>query len=85
MTTFYRFPSNMNLPAESVREGIDVSVIGDYYEPVPDPLPEPEIDENGEPIPYQPVYVGYLVNTSKPIAEWAEFEVTPTSPMRIFG
>lgn len=75
MTTFYRFPSNMNLPAESVREGIDVSAIGDHYDPAPDPLPAD----------YEPVYVGYLVNTSAPVEEWAEFEVTPAQPMRIFG
>lgn len=75
MTTFYRFPSNQNLPAEFVREGVAVSVIGDYYEPLPDPLPED----------YVPVYVGYLVNTSQPVEEWAEYEVWPQQPMRIFG
>jgi len=76
MTTFYRFPESLNLPAESVREdGINVSVIGDWYEPAPDPLPED----------YQPAYAGYLVNTSAPVAEWAEYEVTPAQPMRIFG
>ena len=75
MTTFYRLPSNQNLLAESVREGVSVSVIGDHYEPAPDPLPDD----------YEPIYVGYLVNASEPIAEWSEFEVTPTQPMRIFG
>lgn len=75
MTAFYRFPSNQNLPAEFVREGVSVSVIGDHYESTPDPLPED----------YEPIYVGYLVNTSEPIPEWAEFEVTPAQPMRIFG
>lgn len=67
MTTFYRFPSNQNLPAEFVRDGVSVSVIGDYFD--------------GE------EYVGYLVNASAPIAEWAEHLVdpAPASPMRIFG
>jgi len=80
MTTFYRFPSNMSFPAESLREGVNVSVIGDYYEP------EPEwTEEDPRPEDFEPVYVGYLVNTSAPIEEWNEFEVTPAQPMRIFG
>lgn len=71
MTTFYRFPSNQNLPAEYVREGgIGVSVIGDWY----------DTPEDAE-----PVYIGYLVNTTEPVAEWAEYEVQPAQPMRIFG
>lgn len=76
MTNFYRFDSSLNLPAEFVREdGIQVSVIGDWYEPAPDPLPED----------YQPVYIGYLVNTTAPVDEWAGNEVWPSAPMRIFG
>lgn len=83
---FYRFPANLNLPSEYTREdGIGVSVIGDYYQPMPDPMPEPELDENGEPIPFEPVYVGYLVNTTAPVDEWAEHEVAPSQPMRVFG
>ena len=82
MTTFYCFPSNMNLPAESVREGIDVSALGDYYEP------EPEwTEESPRPEDYEPTYVGYLVNTSEPIDEWSDFLVDPApeSALRIFG
>jgi hypothetical protein len=80
MTTFYRFPSNMSFPAESLREGVNVSVIGDYYEP------EPEwTEEDPRPEDFEPTYIGYLVNTSAPIEEWAAFEVTPAEPMRIFG
>ena len=28
---------------------------------------------------------GYHVNATRPVAEWAHLEVTPTSPTRVFG
>lgn len=71
MTNFYRFDSSLNLPAEFVREdGIQVSVIGDWYD---------------TPVDADPVYIGYLVNTTAPVEEWVANEVWPSAPMRIFG
>lgn len=82
MTTFYRFASQAEFIAkggkpegEYTQAGIGVSVIGDHYEPGPDPLPED----------YVPTYVGYLVNTTAPIDGWSAYAVTPAAPMRIFG
>lgn len=76
MTAFYVFPSAQPMTGDFVRpDGINVSVIGDHYEPEPETLPED----------YEPVYIGFLVNASQPVDEWAEFEVHPTQPMRIYG
>lgn len=83
MTAFYRFDSEAafvaaggKAQAEYTRQdGVGVSVLGDFFEPEPDPLPED----------YQPALVGFLVNTTKPVEDWAAALVAPASPMRIFG
>lgn len=82
MTTFYCFESQGAFVAlggkpqsEYTVDGVGVSVIGEHYEPDPDPLPDD----------YEPVFIGYLVNTTEPVEAWSAAEVQPTSPMRIFG
>lgn len=83
MTAFYRFDSEAafvaaggKAKAEYTRQdGVGVSVLGDLFEPEPDPLPED----------FQPVLVGFLVNTTEPVEDWEAALVDPASPMRIFG
>lgn len=76
MTVFYCFPTSQPMQGEFVRpDGINVSVIGDHFAPEPDPLPED----------YEPEFLGFLVNASSTVDEWSAYEVTPSSPMRIFG
>lgn len=80
MTTAYKFESEATYLAVADLEeptseytrpdGIVVSVIGDYS------TQEPEAE---------PVYVGYLVNTSSPVEAWASAQVFPTQFMRVFG
>jgi len=75
MTVFYRFPSNQGFESEFVKDGVSVSVIGDYYAQIP------EDAEEG----FEPEYIGYLVNASQEIEGWEEMICHPVSPLRIFG
>ena len=81
MTTFYNFPDQSTFAALGGRggdytiEGVGYSVIGELYAPEPEVIPED----------YEPVLLGFLVNTTEPIEAFYEYEVIPTSPMRIFG
>lgn len=83
MTFFYCFPEPQSMTGDFVRpDGISISVVGSHYEV------EPEwTEENPRPEDYEPVFKGFLVNSSKPVIEWEEFKLAedPVSPMRIFG
>lgn len=84
MTVFYRFDDAAAFAAaggkplaEYIEGDAAVSVIGDYYLPDPDPLPED----------YEPVHDGYLVNSSRLVPAWADYRLPedPSNPMRIYG
>lgn len=83
-TVAYRFPDEATYlnargeitgdnqtPADFVLGGVAVSVIGDFFW-----QEDPESD---------PVYVGYLVNTTEPVEGWDAYLVQPTHFMRVFG
>lgn len=83
-TVAYRFPDEATYleargeiagddqkPAEFTLGGIAVSVIGDHFR-----QEDPEAE---------PVYVGYLVNTTAPVEGWDAYLVHPTQFMRVFG
>lgn len=80
MTIFYCFPSNQGFASEFIKDGISISVIGDYY------ASEPEwTEENPKPEDYEAEYKGYLVNAVAEVEGWEEYKCNPLSPMRIFG
>lgn len=82
-TSFYKFNNRQQFiqaggesQAEYIKEGVSISVIGEVYEEV--------IPVEGEEAPV-PQVLEFLVNTSRPVEAWAEFETFPVSPKRIFG
>ena len=76
MTTFYCFADESaflaaggRMAPEYTQDGVGYSVLGAHY----------ESPAEGE----EPSYIGFLVNTTEPVSGWPE--VSPTSPMRVFG
>lgn len=88
MTAFYCFESkeqylsmaNRNESEYIIPNVASVSVVGEHY------APEPVwTEEDPRPEDFEPYLIGFLVNTSKPIPEWAAYRCFPDTPMRIFG
>lgn len=57
---------------------IDIDVIGIIYTPG-------TYDSEGNELTAAVPEAGYHVNTTYPVADWAQYEVHPTTPRRVFG
>lgn len=84
MTVFYCFPEPLSISGDFTKDGIGYSVIGARYTQEPEDYVA-ELDENGEPIPFEPIFIDFLVNTTKPVEGWEANRCEPSSPMRMFG
>ena len=57
---------------------ISLDIIGTIYTPG-------TFDSEGEVLKAAVALLGYHVNTTEPVSEWAAFECAPITPRRVFG
>ena len=90
-TRFYKFASEqafLETISEHLVDGVIPSYIGAAAVDVIGVIQKPTgetIDTDDRPVPVLEPLDGWHVNTTAPIAEWDEYAVEPTNPVRVFA
>lgn len=91
MTCFYKFASEAEfraVAAEFIVDGVVPAYIGSAAVDVIGVIQKPTgetVDTDDGPMPVLAPLDGWHVNTTAPIAEWGEYVVVPTNPVRVFA
>lgn len=91
MTCFYKFASEaefLTVAAEFIVDGVVPAYIGTAAVDVVGVIWKPKgetIDTDDGPMSVFAPLDGWHVNTTEPIAEWEEYAVVPTNPVRVFA
>lgn len=91
MTCFYKFATEdefLTVAADHIVDGVAPAYIGSAAVDVVGVIHKPTgetIDTDDGPLPVFEPLDGWHVNTTAPIAEWGEYAVVPTNPVRVFA